>query len=75
MRKVLFILFLLSGLYQMALCQNLNTTSKAAEKDYYQGVSQYRLGNNKEALDALRNAIKHDKNFVDAYWVMAEVYK
>jgi outer membrane protein OmpA-like peptidoglycan-associated protein/Tol biopolymer transport system component len=54
------------------------TNPKAAAnalKSYQQGVNDMRIGRNKEALAAFRDAISKDKNLVEAYWQMADVYK
>jgi tetratricopeptide (TPR) repeat protein len=55
--------------------QNLSTNSKSAIKYYYQASGEMRMGRGKEAIELYKDAIKKDKYFVEAYWLMSEAYK
>lgn len=50
------------------------TDSKKAINAYNQGIKKYTLHNYAEAIDFLKQAIETDQNFINAWFVLAEVY-
>lgn len=73
--KYFFILFCLITASFSINAQQLSTTSSSAEKLYYEGVNNMRIGKNREAITAFRAAIEKDKYFTEVYWQLSDVYK
>jgi outer membrane protein OmpA-like peptidoglycan-associated protein len=74
-RILLLILILcLFGYSNVYSQQEIKTDSKKAIDAYNQGVKKYTLHNYNEAIGLLKQAIEADRNFINAYLVLAEVY-
>ncbi len=75
MRTIIPLLILLyvscSGIYSQ---EDINTDSKKAIDAYNQGIKKYTLNNYPEAIHYLTLAIAADNDFIEAYFVLAEVY-
>ncbi len=71
MYKILVLLILVSS---VSFTQNLSTTNKRAIKTYEQAKIYFNSFNNDNALKYLQHAIEFDKNFVEAYWMTADIY-
>lgn len=65
------ILFVL--LYNTGFAQTYTTTNKKAIEAYEKALSYLNARDNDAAIPLLKKAIKEDKNFVEAYLVLAEV--
>ncbi len=73
MKQILFTLFLLSSFYTIA--QPYSTKDKKAIKLYEEAKKNYLLTYYNEALKPGMQAIKRDSAFVEAYFILAAVYK
>src|SRR5215510_3349234 len=51
-----------------------SSTNSKAVKHYRQATAYYDTRRNQEALDELKKAIEKDKNFVEAYMLMGDIY-
>ncbi|UCH13350.1 MAG: PD40 domain-containing protein [Bacteroidales bacterium] len=75
MRIIVLILilcwFVCPGIYSQ---QEIKTDSKKAINAYNQGIRKYTLHNYAEAIDFLKQAIEADRNFINAWFVLAEVF-
>ncbi len=73
MKKFLFLLIILSSV-QIFAQYSYSTKSRKAIKLYERAKGFYRMLNYDEALTNLDKAIKTDENFVEAYWLTADIY-
>ena len=55
--------------------QNLHTNSKKALKFYNEALQNFDDRKDEAALESLKKAIRADKNFIEAYFMMAQVLK
>ncbi len=69
---ILFILFFL--IFDICLSQDLTTKSKKARKIYQRAESYYKARNYSETVNLLKQAIKADPNFIEAYMFLGDIY-
>jgi len=55
--------------------QKLHTKSKKAQKYYQEALTKFDKRQDDMALECLKKAVRCDKNFIEAYFMMAQVYK
>ena len=67
---VLFLFFI--SLF--AYTQELSTKSKKAGKSFQKATTEYQLLNYTEAIQYLRQAVKQDSHFIEAYLLMGDIY-
>jgi len=74
-KKVLFTLVILIFSFSISFAQRrLHSDSKRAIKYYDEGLKYYNLFEFPLAIESMNKSIKIDKNFIDAYLVLAEIY-
>jgi outer membrane protein OmpA-like peptidoglycan-associated protein len=71
---LIILIFYFFGYIVIYSQQEINTDSKRAIDAYNQGIKKYTLHNYAEAIDLLKQAVEADQNFINAYFVLAEVY-
>jgi outer membrane protein OmpA-like peptidoglycan-associated protein len=69
------ILFFLSFSIHIFSQGNYHTTSKSAIKSFENALKYFDLRDDANALKNLKNAIKADSEFIEAYMMMAQIYK
>jgi len=70
---VFLFVFLSGALFAQKVTMPSSDNSKAV-KLYRQATAYYDQRKNQEALDELKKAIEKDKNFVEAYMLMGDIY-
>ena len=75
MKFQLIFLFLLLFSIQVFSQGNYHTTSKSAIKSFETALKYFDLRDDANALKNLKNAVKADPDFIEAYMMMAQIYK
>jgi tetratricopeptide (TPR) repeat protein len=73
-RSLLVVIFLVSSIY-VSLAQTLTTTSKKAIRLYHEGRNHFALLEYEQAELKLKKAIGTDKNFLEAYMLLGDIYR
>ena len=71
--RIFCILFFLS-ISLFAHTQELSTKSGKAEKSFQKATTEYQLQNYTEAIQYLRQALKQDNRFIEAFLLMGDIY-
>ena len=74
MKKNIFLIIIILLQVNVFAQQHYSTKSRKAIKLYERAKNFYRLYNYTEALNNLEKASNADKNFVEAYWLSADIY-
>jgi len=74
MNKIIFFLLLLIITYPSKSQENLSSSSKKAIKNYTNAIEFYEILELDKAIEFLNNAVKEDKNFIEAYLLLAQVF-
>lgn len=72
MKKILTLIVLILTMTTIANAQ-YHTTNKKAILQFEQGLSKYRAQQFDEAVDFADKALKLDANFIEAYWLKADI--
>ncbi|MBQ5512400.1 MAG: tetratricopeptide repeat protein, partial [Bacteroidales bacterium] len=72
MKKILTLIVLMLTLTTIANAQ-YHTNNKKAILQFEQGLSKYRAQQFDEAVELADKALKLDANFIEAYWLKADV--
>jgi outer membrane protein OmpA-like peptidoglycan-associated protein len=75
--KHLFLAVLFSGIAFLSIAQpkpNYSVTSKKAIKQYEEALALYDIRDKSGALSKLDEVVKTEPNFIEAYYMMAQVY-
>jgi outer membrane protein OmpA-like peptidoglycan-associated protein len=70
----IFTLFCLLCIIVPAVGQEYSTSSKRAEKNYEKAAEYFRLKDDATAEEYLQKALKADENFIEAWFMMAQIY-
>ncbi len=74
MDKILLFLILSLCLFQNSYSQKYSTKSKKAISYFEKSLQYYRNFNYNEALEYAEKAIKKDKEFVEVYYLLSDIY-
>jgi outer membrane protein OmpA-like peptidoglycan-associated protein len=75
MQRFLIILFTICSVSSIAQSAAYHTTSKRAEKFYSEGLTFYDANDYKKAIQSFKKSIFEDKEFVEAWLLLGEIYE